>query len=339
MNFIFQVIRAIENEELSRQIAAMLSQKGYAKIPSRSTILKILSSMPASPSRMMRGINATVEESREAFQTLSGLLKDLAPCAIQTGNYTEEDFENLTDALAAAEKYYKSHFVLNLRKHSKIGSHCLSHALSDEKRDDFSSPCDEEHTDICENCMIVPDLIQVLEGVLQTLKDFDNFPENLSFEEAQFDLHDAHQRILNLKSHLMRNHVSQIQWESLIKEKNPKKAFMTMDWAMKGLPKKFRESTRDWYAQAGWSWQLLAYQRCFSDASDRGQVETNVHCAVLNDHSLQDSQSVLAILKSSLELYKKANPDVEEIYIRSDNAGMLDLISSYSFSEKCLLVT
>ena len=249
------------------------------------------------------------------------MLRDLAPHAIQTEHYQEEDFERLTDSLAAAEKYYKSHFTLNLRKHSRVASHCLSHGLSDDNKAEFSSPCDEDHTEICDNCMIVPDLIQVIEGILQTLKDCDNFPEHLSFEEAQFDLHEAHQHIMNLKSHLMRNYVSQIEWETLIRERNPNRVFLTMDWAMKALPKRFRESTRDWYAQSGWSWQLFAYQRCFTDASDQGQVESDIHCTILNDKSLQDSQSVLAMLKASLKLYKRAHPNVKEIFIRSDNAG------------------
>ena len=154
-------------------------------------------------------------------------------------------------------------------------------------------------------------------------------PENMTLEEAQFDLHDAHKKILDLMSHLMRNQVNQTKWEDLMHEKKPNRVFMTGDWAMKALPKKFRESTKDWYAQAGWSWQMFAYQRCFPDDLGKGRVETDVHSAILNDKSLQDSETVLAQLKASLELYKKAHPEVTEVYIRADNAGKL-LIEQYS---------
>ena len=51
------------------------------------------------------------------------------------------------------------------------------------------------------------------------------------------------------------------------------------------------------------------------------KVETDVHCTVLNDQSLQDSTSVLAMLRASLQLYKLAHPEITEIFIRSDNAG------------------
>ena len=180
------------------------------------------------------------------------MLKNLAPSAIESGHYNQEDFDILTDCLAAAEKYLKSHYVYNLKLHSKVASHCLSHCLSDVKTKEFSHSCGEEHNEVCENCQLIPDIVQVLEGVLKTLKDSNHFPDQISFDEASFDLHDAHKKIWNLMSHLMRNHMSQKEWEDMLQEGKPHRALMTMDWAMKGLPKKFRESTKDWYAQAGW---------------------------------------------------------------------------------------
>lgn len=69
------------------------------------------------------------------------------------------------------------------------------------------------------------------------------------------------------------------------------------------------------------SWELLVYQ--FFSMEGPPCYETQVHDCILSDESLQDSNSVLAILRSSLELFKKMNPQIKEIYIRSDNAGML----------------
>ena len=55
-------------------------------------------------------------------------------------------------------------------------------------------------------------------------------------------------------------------------------------------------------------------------------LESDVHCSVLNDKSPQDTDTVLAMLVASLQIYKMAHPDVTEIYLRSDNAGTKDLL-------------
>ena len=50
-------------------------------------------------------------------------------------------------------------------------------------------------------------------------------------------------------------------------------------------------------------------------------VESQVFCGIVGDDSLQNSETVLAILKNDIEHYKKAHPSVTKLHIRSDNAG------------------
>ena len=244
-----KVIRYQTNEELCRQITAMLKQKNFEKIPSRSTILKILSWMPAASSKMMKGINSTIEEGKEAFQTMAQMIKDLTSSAVDNGHYTSEQMENLMDCLSASERYLKNNFVYNLKVHSKIASHCLSHCLSDPEKKEFAVSCEGDHDETCSNCQLFPDIVQALEGLLKTLSDSNQMPEKLSYEEARYDLHNCHRKVVNVMKHLMRNQVSQSEWENLLHQKVSSRVFLTMDWAMKGLPKKYRESTKDWYGQ------------------------------------------------------------------------------------------
>ena len=63
------------------------------------------------------------------------------------------------------------------------------------------------------------------------------------------------------------------------------------------------------------SWMLGVYQRCVSDG-DKASLATQCHTAILNDDSLQDADSVIAIIKSSLELYKQGHEQITEVYIR-----------------------
>ena len=80
-------------------------------------------------------------------------------------------------------------------------------------------------------------------------------------------------------------------------------------------------SLLDEYLQAGFSWALTVFQRCLAEEKNKAFLESDVHCSVLNDKSPQDSDTVLAMLVASLQLYKQAHPQVTEVYLRSDNAG------------------
>lgn len=76
--------------------------------------------------------------------------------------------------------------------------------------------------------------------------------------------------------------------------------------------------------QAGMSWELIVYQFFVQDQETNEKwFETQVHDVILSDESLQDAHSVVPILEASLRLFKKMNPQITEIYIRSDNAGNL----------------
>ena len=48
---------------------------------------------------------------------------------------------------------------------------------------------------------------------------------------------------------------------------------------------------------------------------------TNVYISFLEDDSLQDADAVVGIVLKNLELYKQAHTEVEQVYIKSDNAA------------------
>ena len=115
---IARVIRQRHNEELSRQIAAHLEENGFKKIPSKSTILKVLRNMPSATAKELRGINATVENSRRAFTLLEKVIDSLRPIAAQNAipGLTGDSLDNLSHCVGTARNYFKCHFVYNLAK-------------------------------------------------------------------------------------------------------------------------------------------------------------------------------------------------------------------------------
>uniref|UniRef100_A0A914VWZ7 C2H2-type domain-containing protein n=1 Tax=Plectus sambesii TaxID=2011161 RepID=A0A914VWZ7_9BILA len=91
-------------------------------------------------------------------------------------------------------------------------------------------------------------------------------------------------------------------------------ALLTLDWAMKWLPTKARETQKDFFGKKGISWHIAHVLRRSLD--DNFEQRTLVH---ITEQSSQDSETVLAILRHVLKDLKKSG--VNSVILRSDNAG------------------
>ena len=127
---IARVLRNFHNEELARQIASYLADKGFSssQIPSRSTILNILSRMPAGRTKYLGAINQAIDDAKRGFEALVRVINNIKPVASQI--FGSEKLDNLLDALFIAQRYYKTHFQFHLSKDSSTASHCINHGKS-----------------------------------------------------------------------------------------------------------------------------------------------------------------------------------------------------------------
>ena len=80
-------------------------------------------------------------------------------------------------------------------------------------------------------------------------------------------------------------------------------------------------SQKDWYAQVGMSWHLAAFERCLKNSKNIKEIDTDVYISFLEDDSIQDASAVVGMVLQNLALYKQAHPEVEQVYIKSDNAA------------------
>ena len=92
---------------------------------------------------------------------------------------------------------------------------------------------------------------------------------------------------------------------------------LVVDWAMKFLPRKFRESQSDWFGKRGISWHLAVAIRRKS-----GEMEMMTFVHVFESTTNQDSNTVLAILDDVFSQLKTVMPELQTIFIRNDNAGL-----------------
>ena len=135
-------------------------------------------------------------------------------------------------------------------------------------------------------------------------------------EELVFVASQAKQHIHSWKSHLLRSTNQDDCRLDIIKELDETSVLLVLDWAMKYLPRKFRESQTDWYGKRGIPWHIAVAMR----RGTGGEMEmmSFVH---LFESCNQDSCAVLAILNDVFGQLKDIMPHLKSVYLRQDNAG------------------
>ena len=91
---------------------------------------------------------------------------------------------------------------------------------------------------------------------------------------------------------------------------------LVLDWAMKYLPRKFRESQSDWFGKRGIPWHITVAIRKSKD----GEIEILTFAHIFESCS-QDSSSVLAIVDNVFQQLSTVTPKIKTVYMRADNAG------------------
>ena len=134
-------------------------------------------------------------------------------------------------------------YQVHVSKESSVPDHCRSYALSDPSDPDFQATCTHKHTDYCDRCNQVEEVFGNIDEALALVsEDNKDFKEQLVFKVAQ-----AKRNINAWKAHLLRNinqDEARIITSSSLDEKS---VLLVQDWAMKFLPRKYRESQTDWF--------------------------------------------------------------------------------------------
>ncbi|KAK3732767.1 hypothetical protein QZH41_006933 [Actinostola sp. cb2023] len=85
---------------------------------------------------------------------------------------------------------------------------------------------------------------------------------------------------------------------------------------MKFLPRKFRESQRDWFGKRGLPWHITVATK----RNDDGEMEMLTFVHIFESCS-QDSTTVLAIIHDVLRQLRAITPEIHSVFLRQDNVG------------------
>ena len=202
-----------------------------------------------------------------------------------------------------------------MSKESCVADHCQQYSLSDPRDRDFQVLCDHQHTDQCDRCDAMAEVLLDVKNALAMMTD-----ENIGAdakEELSFIADKAISNIQAWKAHLLRSLNQDQARLDVIDELDESSVLLIEDWAMKFLPCKYRETQQDWYGKRGLSWHVTVATRKIV-ATQELQMMTFVH--VFQSCS-QDSNAVLAIMEDIIGKLKAIMPTLKSVIYRQDNAG------------------
>ena len=134
-------------------------------------------------------------------------------------------------------------------------------------------------------------------------------------DEMKYVVSLAKKKIEAWKAHLLRSINQDEARLDVLKNLDDHSVLLVLDWAMKYLPRKYRDSQSDWFGKRGISWHISTAMRKFD-----GQHEMLTFVHIFQSCN-QDSVTVLAIIDDVLKQLKTTMPDVNRVHFRQDNAG------------------
>lgn len=184
------------------------------------------------------------------------------------------------------------------------------YAGSDSKDDKFKSICDHSHTHICESCEQLKEIIKALTKMVANSTDHEDMKNDLQFKISQ-----ATQSILNLKKHLVRCQIQESARNDIFENMKENEIFIVCDWAMKFLPRKYREDQSDWFAKRGIPWHLsIAFRKISNSLQSLGFIH------IFSNQTAQDSHTTSGIIGDVISTIREDNQN-STFHIWSDNAA------------------
>lgn len=161
--------------------------------------------------------------------------------------------------------------------------------------------------------------IQEIKSSLDNAQLTDEERDNLTYLYRQ-----AVQAVDAWKAHQLRTTQQDKARTELLDELDESSILITLDWAMKFLPQKYRETQADWFAKRGISWHISVVVRKIT-----GKLQHQVFVHICENCS-QETDDVLLIVEHLLCALKESHPEIEKAFLRADNAGCYHSVAMLS---------
>lgn len=306
------VVRTVTRSTMISQYMQFCQEETFEPL-GHSTLFKILEVREASQRKSLQGLDNTAADGSAGFHKIEMIVNDL-----EKGGMKRQWGAEVKERLKKAKRYLKTDFRVHCNPEAVCPDHCRKLALSDEQDLDFQENCSHQHTENCNEC-------QNLRNVLDEVEDKIQGPSWRPYSSEQRDdlLYDfklAKTDILQWKAHIVRSINQEAAKQDQLKMISTSQdcALVIMDWAMKFIQLRFREKQSDWFGKRGMSWHISTV--ITSDPNHKGKLEVQSY-AHLFDTCQQDWFAVSSIIESTLKEIKTKKPHITRVYLRSDEAG------------------
>ena len=198
---------------------------------------------------------------------------------------------------------------MHVTTESNVPDHCIPFSLSDPKEPLLKNKCQHLHNHRCPMCDKLKNALQEIESSLTCVSDLEEY-DNLHFLYIQ-----ASKAIMSWKAHQLRSIQQDKARLELLENLDESSVLVTEDWAMKFLPRRYRESQTDWFAKRGLSWHISVVMRKVREVL---QQQAFVHIV---QNCNQDSNAVVGVLNHVLHTLRKEHSEINKACLPQDNAG------------------
>ena len=176
---------------------------------------------------------------------------------------------------------------------------------------DYRKVCSHTHKECCDRSKALKITLDDLTEKVQEAK----FPSADDHDETVYLTQSAKTAIQSWKWHILTS-INQDQARTDVLDLlDGESVLIVNDWAMKFLPRKYRESQTDWFGKRGISWHIsVIYRRLNRVLQWQGLIHIIQSCS-------QGSASVVCIMEDILKTIKHDYPDIKKAYFRQGNAG------------------
>ena len=259
------VIRTMVSSRLIRQYISFCQETGFEPASER-TLYRIIDVCSASKQKSMQGLDYFSTEGAQAFETLQIVVNTL-----EKGGADSTWAREMSKTLQETKRYLKTDYKSHVGQEERCADHCTNFSLSDPQNEAFRQQCDHIHNELCNYCC-------KLDEVLSNIMNMINCPNVTLTDQQQsqvaFDLTHAVEAIHDWKAHLLRSINQEQAKQDVLSALTDDSVLIIMDWAMKYLPKRYREQMSDFYGKRGKSWYVACV--IFRSGSKSHSVETFV---------------------------------------------------------------
>lgn len=298
------VVRTLIPTRIIEQYFSYCKQQQFEPAGERS-LYRVLEVCSASMQKSQQGLDNITAEGTEAIDDLSNIVQKL----VNHGADNEWP-KNTRNEIKEVKRYLKTDYRTHIGREENCGDHCSTYALSDPAKEEYQSECTHPHDIECDRC-------QTLERMLNEIEAKINSTSMDEWEKSsmKFDFNQCNDAIRSWKAHLLRTVLQEEAKHDAMNKLDEETCLVIIDWAMKFLPLKYRESMAEFFGKRGLSWHISAV---VTKHETKYEVECFVH---IFNNCVQNNYAVAAILDHLFKTIKAEYPPITKAYLRSDNAG------------------